>query len=152
MPFFGVTPSQVYAPIFLSPPWALARFDQLPTSGGGEVPFGGRMGRSTPRIRPKISISWSKTLPKFPKFRAAGPQISTRRRACEPWCRLLCCCTTTTRVPPQHCTGTTPYNKSFPTEVLAAAAAAAAAASAAVRWCHMASSGGGGAQPATLQR
>jgi hypothetical protein len=59
-------------------------------SGGGEVPFGGRFGRNTPRFGPKISISWSQTLSKFPKFRASGPQISTRRRACEPWqCKYL---------------------------------------------------------------
>jgi hypothetical protein len=53
--------------------------------GGGEVPFGGRIGRNTPRFGPRIPISWSKTLSKFPKFRASGPQNPTRRRACEPW-------------------------------------------------------------------
>jgi hypothetical protein len=42
-------------------------------SGGEQVHFGGRTGRNANRFGPKISISRSKTLPNFPKFRAFGP-------------------------------------------------------------------------------
>jgi hypothetical protein len=42
-----------------------------------------------PHFGPRISISWSKTLSISPKFRASGPHISTRRRACEP-CSSAC--------------------------------------------------------------
>jgi hypothetical protein len=54
----------------------LANLDQLApqgTSWGGQVRIGGRIGRNTPRFGFEISISWSKTLPQFPKFRAFGP-------------------------------------------------------------------------------
>jgi hypothetical protein len=72
-------------------------FDQLvegPWPISTSSPPGGLWGRGSafwrenwskhPHFGPRISISWSKTLSISPKFRASGPHISTRRRACEP--------------------------------------------------------------------